>query len=101
MPPTGEVLKSPNGEVQINVGVNNTGQIVYSVDFQGNEVIESSNLGFDFAEAEDLLADFVLTDVKNEEVSESYTMQWERTKNWLIRTTKQPMLSSTSQPVAN
>lgn len=74
--PNGEVVTSPNGEVQINVELNNTGQIYYSVDFQNKNVIESSRLGFDFAEAEDLLGDFVLVDVASEEVSDAYTMQW-------------------------
>ena len=52
------------------------GAIQYAVDFNGKEVIGSSTLGFDFAEAEDLLDGFELATVDVKEVSDAYTMQW-------------------------
>jgi hypothetical protein len=71
-----EVIASPDGNVQVSVDVNTEGKIYYSVDFNGKKVIESSYLGFDFAEAEDLLDGFELATVDVKEVSDAYTMQW-------------------------
>ena len=71
-----EVIASPDGNVQVSVDVNTKGKIYYSVDFNGKKVIESSYLGFDFAEAEDLLDGFELATVDVKEVSDAYTMQW-------------------------
>ena len=71
-----EVIASPDGNVQVSVDVNTEGKIFYSVDFNGKEVIESSYLGFDFAQAEDLLDGFELATVDVKEVSDAYSMQW-------------------------
>ena len=71
-----EVIASPDGNVQVSVDVNTEGKIYYSVDFNGKEVIESSYLGFDFAQAEDLLDGFELATVDVKEVSDAYSMQW-------------------------
>ena len=71
-----EVVSSPDGKVQVIVGLTPKGSIQYAVDFNGKEVIGSSTLGFDFVEAEDLLDGFELATVDVKEVSDAYTMQW-------------------------
>ena len=71
-----EVVSSPDGNVQVSVGLTSKGAIQYAVDFNGKEVIGASTLGFDFAEAEDLLDGFELATVDVKEVSDAYTMQW-------------------------
>ncbi|MGB1281478.1 MAG: glycoside hydrolase family 97 protein [Schleiferiaceae bacterium] len=71
-----EVISSPDGNVQVSVGLTSKGAIQYAVDFNGKEVIGASTLGFDFAQAEDLLDGFELATVDVKEVSDAYTMQW-------------------------
>ena len=45
-----EVVSSPDGNLQVSVGLTSKGAIQYNVDFNGKEVIGSSTLGFDFGQ---------------------------------------------------
>lgn len=69
-------VASPDGNVVVEVELNVTGELMYTVDFKGEEIIEPSKLGFDFANAEDMLNGFEVQTVDVHKIEEEYTMQW-------------------------
>ena len=69
-------VASPDGNVVVEVELNTAGALMYSVDFNGEEIIKPSKLGFDFANAEDLLNGFEVQTVDVHKIEEEYTMQW-------------------------
>ena len=56
--PEGGIVSSPDGAIQVQVDLGATGALEYAVRFDGEELVEKSKLGFDFANAEDLLEGF-------------------------------------------
>ena len=74
--PEGGIVSSPDGTIQLEVDVTATGALEYAVRFDGEELVEKSKLGFDFANAEDLLEGFKVKTIDVQKVEETYTMQW-------------------------
>ena len=74
--PEGGIVSSPDGTIQLEVDVTASGALEYAVRFDGEELVEKSKLGFDFANAEDLLEGFKVKTIDVQKVEENYTMQW-------------------------
>lgn len=74
--PEGGIVSSPDGAIQLEVDVTASGALEYAVRFDGEELVEKSKLGFDFANAEDLLEGFKVKTIDVQKVEETYTMQW-------------------------
>lgn len=74
--PEGGIVSSPDGTIQLEVDVTASGALEYAVRFDGEELVEKSKLGFDFANAEDLLEGFKVKTIDVQKVEETYTMQW-------------------------
>ena len=74
--PEGHFVSSPDGAIQVQVDLGATGALEYAVRFDGEELVEKSKLGFDFANAEDLLEGFKVKTIDVQKVEENYTMQW-------------------------
>ena len=74
--PEGGIVSSPDGAIQVQVDLGATGALEYAVRFDGEELVEKSKLGFDFANAEDLLEGFKVKTIDVQKVEENYTMQW-------------------------
>jgi glucan 1,4-alpha-glucosidase len=70
---TGQTLKSPNANLELNFSLNDTGAPVYELDYKKQSVIEPSTLGFELKNMPPLLEHFKITDVQ--EASEDST--WE------------------------
>ena len=63
-PLTGNSLKSPDGRLELKVGVVD-GVPMYSLQKDGADVVLPSRLGFDLLDREDLKDGFTLTDVES------------------------------------
>ena len=74
--PEGHFVSSPDGAIQVQVDLGATGALEYAVRFDGEELVEKSKLGFDFANAEDLFEGFKVKTIDVQKVEETYTMQW-------------------------
>ena len=74
--PEGGIVSSPDGTIQLEVDVTASGALEYAVRFDGEELVEKSKLGFDFANADDLLDGFEIQTIDVRKIEETYTMQW-------------------------
>ena len=74
-------LSSPGGQVSANVWVDETGAPVYSMNFQGKEVILPSHLGFELGTGAPLLDGFVVLSTEHSSFDETWSPVWgEETK---------------------
>ncbi|MBQ9597233.1 MAG: glycoside hydrolase family 97 N-terminal domain-containing protein, partial [Bacteroidales bacterium] len=74
-------LSSPGGQVSANVWVDETGAPVYSMNFQGKEVIHPSHLGFELGTGAPLLDGFVVLSTEHSSFDETWSPVWgEETK---------------------
>ena len=69
-------LSSPNGELQITTHIDENGQLLYSVSFDGKSYIKPSKLGFEFANAGNMMNGFKIVSSKKETIVQNYEMQW-------------------------
>ena len=69
-------LSSPNGELQIHTSMDENGQLLYAVSFNGKRYIKPSKLGIAFANADDLTNGFEIIGSKKERIRQDYEMQW-------------------------
>lgn len=69
-------LSSPNGELQISTYIDENGQLLYSVSFNGKSYIKPSKLGFEFANADNMMSGFEIISSKKETIVQDYEMQW-------------------------
>lgn len=74
--PEGHFVSSPDGAIQVQVDLGATGALEYAVRLNGEELVEKSKLGFDFANADDLLDGFEIQTIDVRKIEETYTMQW-------------------------
>lgn len=75
-----EQVTSPDGEITINVDINDSG-VLYSVLAFGNTVIRPSELGFAFKSQPPLQRNLTLTDSQKTSVSENWQTVWGERKN--------------------
>ena len=47
----GVSIKSPDGQTQVSVGLNESDQAIYEVKFKDNTIVDVSTLGFEFTDA--------------------------------------------------
>ena len=73
-------IKSPNGELQMQFDIESDSTPVYSLSYNGKEVIEPSKLGLDLKEQEDLLSGFAIAEVKESSYDNTWTPVWGETK---------------------
>ncbi|MGB2338914.1 MAG: glycoside hydrolase family 97 N-terminal domain-containing protein, partial [Flavobacteriaceae bacterium] len=69
-------LSSPNGELQIHTSMDENGQLLYAVSFNGKRYIKPSKLGIAFANADDMMNGFEIISSKKETIIQNYEMQW-------------------------
>jgi glucan 1,4-alpha-glucosidase len=74
--PEGHLVSSPDGAIQVQVDLGAKGALEYAVRLNGEELVEKSKLGFDFANADDLLEGFEVKTIDVQKVEETYNMQW-------------------------
>lgn len=72
-------VSSPDGKVNINF-ILKDGVPYYSVLYDGNVVIQPSSLGFRFKKAEPMNTDFVVLDMSNKSINETWKPVWGKTK---------------------
>ena len=68
-------LFSPNGNLKLNVSVNEKGVPTYRLDYKGSKVIETSRLGLSAQEAE-LIDNFKVADTQTSTFQETWTPVW-------------------------
>ena len=76
LPVRAETLLSPGGKVCVEAGVDANGTPVYSMRFEGKEVIRPSRLGFELGTGAPLLDGFTIHSVKNRSFDETWTPVW-------------------------
>ena len=72
-------FQSPDGELEMNFDVNDSIP-VYSLSFNGKTVIETSKLGLELKENEDLLSGFAIESVRESAYDNTWTPVWGETK---------------------
>ena len=70
------VVQSPDKKTEIKFQLTPDGTPEYQVFFNGNIIIDKSNLGFDFKEQDDFIKGFVITNAKTGSYKETWEMQW-------------------------
>lgn len=65
-------VKSPDENIHLHFGVNDSAQIIYSVDYNENEVIRESQLGFQFLEEDPLVKNFEIISTKKTSVDTTW-----------------------------
>lgn len=68
-------LKSPNGDLILNINVSDKGEPVYSLVYKGKNVINNSKLGLVADEAK-LCDNFKITQIKQSSINESWRPVW-------------------------
>ena len=68
-------ILSPDGNLKLNVSVNEKGVPTYSLDYKGGKVIEASRLGLSAQEAE-LIDNFKVVDSQTSTFNETWTPVW-------------------------
>ncbi len=69
-------VSSPDGSITIDVSLDSTGQISYSVNKGETAVIKPSSLGFEFQEWPAMAGDFEITNSKSTTIEETWQMPW-------------------------
>lgn len=68
-------LRSPNGNLKINVDINADGTPIYSLRFKGKKVVSDSKLGI-LTEEADLTSRFRITDISTSSFDETWAPVW-------------------------
>ena len=69
-------IVSPNGDLEVKLKIDENGHLIYSVLFNGKNYIKPSKLGFEFANAENMMSGFEIISSKKETIVQDYEMQW-------------------------
>jgi hypothetical protein len=69
-------VTSPNSELVMNFNVNTKGQPFYTVAFNNKKVVDTSYLGFEFTNAEQLKDSFKILRTSTEEFNDTWQMPW-------------------------
>ena len=69
-------IVSPNGDLEVKLKVDENGHLLYSVLFNGKSYIKPSKLGFEFANADNMMSGFEIISSKKETIVQDYEMQW-------------------------
>ena len=69
-------LQSPDGKLEVGVGLSADGTPLYALTYQGADVIKPSRLGFRLLDQEDLLNGFSITDVQTGGLDETWEPVW-------------------------
>ena len=76
-----QTVTSPDGQIQVNFSLTASGQPTYAVTYKQGPVVLPSHLGFDLANAEDLLEGFVLKGQETSTFDETWQPVWGEYKN--------------------
>ncbi len=71
-----EILKSPDGNLELSFRLTSDGQPCYSATYKGKDIILPSLMGFGLEDAPSLTRDFRQTGVERSEVSETWAPVW-------------------------
>ena len=91
-----QTVTSPDGQIQVNFSLTASGQPTYGVTYKQEPVVLPSHLGFDLANAEDLLEGFVLKGQETSTFDETWQPVWGEYKN--IRNHYNELLVRLAQP---
>ncbi|MDY2587349.1 glycoside hydrolase family 97 protein [Winogradskyella aquimaris] len=69
-------VTSPNSELVVNFNVNAKGQPFYTVAFNNKKVVDTSYLGFEFTNAEQLKDSFKILRTTKKEFNDTWQMPW-------------------------
>ena len=73
---TATIQTSPNGQLTVNFKLADEGQAVYSISFNGEEVIKPSTMGFDFRERASFQNRIKIIKTEKSSFSETWEMPW-------------------------
>ena len=73
-------LKSPNGEFEMKFDLKEDGAPAYSLTYKGKTVVETSKLGLDLKDEEDLLSGFSIQETSESTFDETWKPVWGETK---------------------
>lgn len=73
---SGWEVKSPSGKLSVTFSLSNDLQPMYHVTFNGQAVIASSSMGFDFKDLPAMKNNFWVTNTKTSVFSDTWTMPW-------------------------
>ncbi|MGA1584020.1 MAG: glycoside hydrolase family 97 N-terminal domain-containing protein, partial [Saprospiraceae bacterium] len=70
------LLTSPNGKLEVTVSLNERGEPLYAVQYDGQSVITPSGLGMELQGQKPLKSRFEVVEVREEAIEERWTMPW-------------------------
>ncbi|MBR1510094.1 MAG: glycoside hydrolase family 97 protein [Bacteroidales bacterium] len=76
VPDESHVLRSPDGKLELRMGLTPKGGPVYSLEREGTPVIKASRLGYKLIGQDDLLEGFSVADVTTDSFDETWTPVW-------------------------
>ena len=76
-----EVLTSPDGKLAVTFDLTADGTPVYSMTFDGKEVVKPSRMGFELKKGKSLLDGFRIVRTTRDSFDETWTPVWGETKN--------------------
>ena len=76
VPDESHVLRSPDGKLELRMGLTPKGGPVYSLERVGTPVIKASRLGYKLIGQDDLLEGFSVADVTTDSFDETWTPVW-------------------------
>jgi hypothetical protein len=71
-----EKLLSPDKQLELNAGINDKSEIIYTLSYKGKEVIKSSKLGLELKNTPSLLEGFTLKNAKTSSFDETWKPVW-------------------------
>ncbi len=81
IPPTGQTVSSPDGQIQVIFTRDENGTPYYQIRYAGREVIKPSKLGFVFKDAEPLNQNLTIVDSVSSSFDETWTQPWGEVKD--------------------
>lgn len=93
----GERLASPDGGIAIDFNLSETGRPVYSVTFEGEEIIRPSGMGFRLKDTSPMTEGFRIDSVTRSQTDETWTPVWG--ENSTVRNRYGSMTVHMSQPI--
>lgn len=67
-----QTLQSPSKEIMLNFSLSDNGKPTYTVSYKNKPIVQKSTLGIKLKEGGDLVADFIIDDVKNVSVNDTW-----------------------------
>ncbi|MEO8232998.1 MAG: glycoside hydrolase family 97 N-terminal domain-containing protein [Ignavibacteriota bacterium] len=69
-------ITSPDNKLKLTIKLSDTGELVYSLMREGEQVIKDSKLGIDLLDQADLMQGFSITNINNSTFSEEWEPVW-------------------------